>query len=86
MAERLQFGAYNIGSGLGQTMRDYAAAVRAAIPGAEIEVGPGGNALGFAENRSAVFDITRAGRDFGYAPKYDLTAGVADYVARLRAR
>lgn len=83
-AEQLNFGAYNIGSGIGQTMRQYADAVRAAIAEARIEIGPGGNALGFDENRSAIFDITRAGRDFGYVPKYDLMSGVADYVERLR--
>jgi UDP-glucose 4-epimerase len=84
MAERLNFSAYNIGSGMGQTLRQFADAVRAAIPGSVIEVGQGGNALGFDENRAAIFDITRAREDFGFMPKYDLMTGVADNVARLR--
>ena len=84
LAERLNFSAYNIGSGLGQSLKQYAEAVRAAIPGAQVEVGPGGNPLGFDVNRAAVFDVSRAKKDFGFEPRYDLKAGVADYVARLR--
>jgi UDP-glucose 4-epimerase len=84
LAPRLNFSAYNIGSGIGQTLRQFADAVKAAIPDAVIEIGPGGNALGFDDNRAAIFDITRAREDFGYTPKYDLVAGVADNVARLR--
>jgi len=83
LAARLNFGAYNIGSGIGQTLKQFADAVRAAIPGATVEVGPGGNPLGFAVNRAAIFDVSRAETDFGFKPQYDLKAGVVDYVARL---
>jgi UDP-glucose 4-epimerase len=86
LAPRLGFGAYNVASGIGQTMRQYADAVRAALPDADIEIGPGVNPLGFDENRAAIFDITRARDDFGFMPRYGLRDGVADYVARLRAR
>jgi len=84
LAARLDHGAYNIASGIGQTLKQYAAAVKAAIPEAEIEVGPGGNPLGFDVNRAAIFHVTRAKRDFGFEARYDLMAGVADYVSRLR--
>ena len=47
LAEHLSFGAYNIASGKGQTIRQFADAVRAVVPGADIEVGPGLNPLGF---------------------------------------
>jgi UDP-glucose 4-epimerase len=84
LAERLNFAAYNIGSGVGQTLKQFADAVRAAIPDAKVEVGPGGNPLGFAVNRAAIFDVSRAASDFGFKPQYDLKTGVADYVRRLR--
>lgn len=84
LAERLSHGAYNIASGKGQTIRQFADAVRAAVPGADIEVGPGLNPLGFDVHYYAIFDISRARKDFGFAPKFDLVSGVRDYVERLR--
>lgn len=84
LAKHLSFGAYNIGSGTGQTLRQYADAVRAALPDAKIEIGPGNNPLGFDVNRAAIFDVSRAKNDFGFEARFDLRAGVADYIARLR--
>jgi UDP-glucose 4-epimerase len=84
LAPRLGFGAYNIASGKGQTIRQFADAVRAAIPGADIEVGPGLNPLGFDVHYYAIFDISRARDDFGFEPRFDLVTGVRDYVERLR--
>jgi UDP-glucose 4-epimerase len=83
LAPRLGFGAYNIASGKGQTIRQFADAVRAVVPGADIEVGPGLNPLGFDVHYYAIFDISRARDDFGWTPKFDLVTGVRDYVARL---
>lgn len=85
LAPRLDHAAYNIASGEGRTLREFAEAVKAAIPGAEIEIGPGLNPLGFDVNYYAIYDISRARHDFGFAPRFDLRAGVRDYVARLRA-
>jgi UDP-glucose 4-epimerase len=85
LAERLSFGAYNIASGKGQTIRQFADAVRAVVPDAEIEVGPGLNPLGFDVHYYAIFDISRARKDFGFEPRFDLVAGVRDYVERLRS-
>jgi UDP-glucose 4-epimerase len=84
LADRLNHTAYNVASGQGRSLRQYADAVKKAIPGAVIEIGPGGNPLGFADHRAAIFDISRAGADFGYRERYTLEEGVRDYVARLR--
>lgn len=84
LADRLPHAAYNIASGRGQTMRDLADAVRAAIPGADIEIGPGLDPMALDVHYYAIFDITRAREDFGYVPHFDLLAGVADYVEALR--
>jgi UDP-glucose 4-epimerase len=85
LAERLSFGAYNIASGRGQTIRQFADAVRAVVPGADIEVGPGLNPLGFDVHYYAIFDISRAQKDFGFEPRFNLISGVRDYVERLRS-
>jgi len=84
-AKRLSFAAYNIGSGVGHTIKEYADAVRAVIPDAIIEIGPGGNPLGFDVNRAAIFDVLRAKSDFGFEARFDLQEGVRDYIARFRA-
>ena len=83
-AQRLNYAAYNIGSGVGRTLREYADAVKAVIPGAVIEIGPGGNPLGFDVNRAAIFHVSRAKSDFGFEARFGLQEGVRDYIARLR--
>jgi UDP-glucose 4-epimerase len=73
---------YNIGTGRASTLHDFADAVRNRFPDAVIEVGPGLEFLGIGPVH-CVMDITSAQRDLGYAPEYDLKAGVADYVDSL---
>jgi UDP-glucose 4-epimerase len=75
---------YNIGTGVGVTLRDFAAAVRARIPGADIEIGPGLNFLGMPYPASGVYDVSRAREELGFEAQFDLTRGVADYVESLR--
>lgn len=84
LAERLTHDAYNIGSGKGQTLREFADAVRAAVPNADVHVGPGLNPMGFDVHYYSILDSSRAREDFGYAPQFDLTSGVHDYVQTLR--
>ncbi len=80
-APRLSSPAYNIGAGERVTPGRFAAAVRAAVPGAHIDIGPG---IDFAPGHYCVLDITRAGRDLNFEPAWSLEAGVADCVARTR--
>jgi UDP-glucose 4-epimerase len=85
LAPKLNHEAYNIVSGVGPTLRDFATAVRATLPEAEISVGPGENPMELAANYAAIFDISRAREELGFAPRFDLIAGVQDYVDRIRA-
>jgi UDP-glucose 4-epimerase len=85
LKDKLAYDAYNIASGEGHTLREFAAAVRAAIPGADVEIGPGTRSYGPTHNY-AIFDITRAKTDLGWTPKFSIPAGVADYVDVLRRR
>lgn len=67
VADTLPHSIYHIGAGRTYALGEFCDAVSAAIPGAKIE---------FAQEsrggtRSAwYFDISRAGRDFGYRPRY----------------
>ena len=77
---------YNIASGRASTMRDMAQIVRELIPGAEISVG--GGLLEWQPGSTmpvkGALDVTRAKQVFGYQPKYDLKAGLAEYIAWFR--
>jgi UDP-glucose 4-epimerase len=75
--------AYNIGSGVGSTLTQFAEAVRKTLPDADIHIGGGLDHLGVVD-RYGIFDNSAATRDFGYQPEYDLTSGVADYVKSLK--
>ena len=75
--------AYNIGSGHACTLNRFGDAVRKALPGAQIEIGGGDDYLQIGD-RYFVMDIGPAEADLGYRPRYDIDAGVADYVSELR--
>jgi UDP-glucose 4-epimerase len=83
MTENLSHSVFNIGSGTGCTLMDFAAAVRRIYPQAEIEIGPGLDFLMKNFNTYSVFDISRAKEDLGFEPRYDLDKGVADYIEMM---
>lgn len=82
LTDQLRHPVYNIGTGRAWTLRDFARAVQARIPGAILDIGPGLDYMGVGAYYS-VFDCQRAKEDLGYEPMYDLEAGVADYIATM---
>ena len=83
-AKDLKSRVFNIGSGVGGTLNDMAAAVRRHIPGADIEIGPGLNFLNSPYPMCSVYDVSRARDELGFKPRFDIDSGVADYVATLK--
>ncbi len=81
------FEVYNIGSGVAPTLREIVEIVKELVPGSDLTVGPGEftHAGGIAVVRKGALDITRARAVLGYAPRYDIRRGLAEYVASLRA-
>jgi UDP-glucose 4-epimerase len=75
---------YNISRGVGTTLHDFADAVRRAVPGAQIEIGPGLDYHGLGASYCGVMDNSRARMDLGFEPKFDLVSGVAHYVETMR--
>jgi len=71
---------YNVTGGTQITLSQAAEIVREAIPGAEIEIGPGHMHL----DRQGPYDISAAERDLGYAPRWTVEGGIRDYVGWLR--
>jgi UDP-glucose 4-epimerase len=78
------YDAYNVSTGTGATLQQFADAVCAVVPGAHIEVGPGLDFRGLGANYCGVFDNTRARTDLGFEPRFNLEQGVAHYIDTMR--
>jgi UDP-glucose 4-epimerase len=78
-ATRLAHSTYNIGSGHATSNADVVAAIKHAIPGAELPLQPGRRPYGMV----AYLDTTRLQADTGFEPEYNLDRAVADYVRWL---
>jgi UDP-glucose 4-epimerase len=83
VTERPSYSVYNIGSGYGATLDDFADAVRRVIPEADIEIGDGLDYLGMGIGYYCIFDLERARNDLGYEPRFDFEAGTRDYIATM---
>jgi UDP-glucose 4-epimerase len=80
LADQLQHRTYNVGSGRVTTNADVAAAIRAVVPDARVDL-PGG-----ATSRwTHPLDISRLRQDTGFQPAYDTERATADYLDWLRA-
>ena len=84
IAEQPKSRVYNIGTGVGVTLNDFAHVIRKHLPQARIEIGPGLNFLGMPYPASGIYDISRARTELGYAPQFDLERGIADYLESLK--
>ena len=60
LAPKLGFDAYNIASGEGHTLREFAAAIRTEIPGADVEIGPGTRQYGPGHNYAILISAAKA--------------------------
>ena len=83
-APSLAHSVYNVGSGAAVSNARVFEAVQKAIPGAVCSaLKPGRSG---ATPRNPVMDLSRIRDDAGYAPEYDIDAGIAAYVAHLRSQ
>lgn len=80
---RHPFDVYNLSSGTAPTLAEVVAAVKEIVPGADVSVGPGVYRHGdrIAVPRKGALDLRRAHAAFGYAPRFDIRAGLRAYVA-----
>lgn len=89
VADRLQERVFNIGTGVGVTLRDFAQVLRRRLPRADIQIGPGLNFFNSPYPASGIYDISRAEKELGYKSQYDLEGGITDYLdslERMKAR
>ena len=83
MAENLTHRVFNIGSGKGSTLVDFANAIKKIYPKAEIEIGAGLDFFNIGYNVYSVYDISRAKEELKFSPQFALEDGVMDYVETL---
>jgi UDP-glucuronate 4-epimerase len=81
----LRYDIYHLGSGRNFDTAAVAAAVRAAVPGAKIEVGPGTAPWTDHTRMRGPLAGTRMLGDTGFAPAFTLEAGVAAFADWMRA-
>lgn len=81
----LRHALYNVGTGVAPALREVADAVRARVPAADIEIGPGLDPMGLGVPYYSRFDCARIAGELGFEPAFDLDAGIADYLERLEA-
>ena len=79
LAGHLQHRIYNVASGRVTTNAEVIAAIREAVPEAELGLPAGAGRPG------AALDITRLRQDTGFEPEYDTVRAAAGYIAWLRA-
>ncbi|GLY74367.1 NAD-dependent epimerase/dehydratase family protein [Actinoallomurus iriomotensis] len=82
-AGTLRHDTYNVGNGYATTNAEVAAAIRAVVPEARVDLSTGHDPAG--PGATVCLDTERIREDTGYRPRYDVERAVADYVAWLRA-
>jgi UDP-glucose 4-epimerase len=74
---------FNIGTGRGVTFHDFAKVLRGLYPDTKIEIGPGLDFQGREKRSYCIFDIDQARKVLGFQPKFDLEAGIKDYIQTI---
>ena len=82
-----RFDAYNIASGEATSVARMIERVKELVPGAKLSVGPGPYRHGDTVEsvRKGALDVSRAKAELGWAPRYDMRAGLEAYLTALQA-
>ncbi|WP_098956569.1 NAD(P)-dependent oxidoreductase [Pseudonocardia sp. N23] len=80
---RLPHDAYNVGTGRVVALEDLAEAVRDAVPGATIRIGPGLDPMRMDASYYGALNSARAHADLGWTPQFTLPAAVEHYLMTL---
>ncbi|HET6522465.1 MAG TPA: NAD(P)-dependent oxidoreductase [Geminicoccaceae bacterium] len=84
-AERLDHAVYHLGTGENHATSRVAEAVRRAVPGAEIRIGPGTEPWTRFTVPRGPLSCERMREDLGFAPTYGLDAAVREFADWMRA-
>jgi nucleoside-diphosphate-sugar epimerase len=83
-----RFDAYHIATGAAPSLAEIVAIIRESLPGARLSIGPGQLQFGdrIAVVRKGALDIGRARAELGYAPRFDVRAGLHAYINTFAGR
>jgi UDP-glucose 4-epimerase len=83
-----RYDVYNIASGEAPTIAQMIAIVCELLPRAQLSVGPGPYRHGdrIEMIRKGALDVSRAAAEFGWRPRYDIRAGLTEYMNEMRKR
>ena len=81
----MRHGVYHLGSGRNYSTADVARAVRAAVPGATVEAGPGTAPWTDHTRMRGPLACRRLAEDTGFAPRLTLESGIASFAEWMRA-
>jgi UDP-glucose 4-epimerase len=76
-------GVYNIGTGVLHSYIEVVDKIKEVLPLARIQIADQDTSMVPYLVRDQAYDISKAGRTFGYSPRFTLTAGLQDYVQEL---
>lgn len=82
-AEGLTQWTFNIGTGRGVTLKDFADVLKRIFPDAKIDIGPGLDFRDGYKQSYCVFDIGKAREQLGYEPRYFLERGIEAYIESI---
>lgn len=82
-APKLNHSIYHAGSGKLVTLGDLGREIAPVFPGVKVSIGGGLDPVGGGEY--CLYDNSRIHADTGYEPRFDLAAGLADFVRRATA-
>jgi UDP-glucose 4-epimerase len=82
-----RYDVYHVATGEAPSLGEIVDIVKALVPGAELTIGDGPYrfADGTAAVRKGALDISRAGSELGYQPRYLIREGIAAYIEATRA-
>jgi UDP-glucose 4-epimerase len=75
---------FNIGTGIGSTLIDFAQATRKIFPAFEFEIGPGPDHAGIGFDFYSVYDVSRTKNELGFTPQYNIEEAVRDYIETMQ--
>ena len=78
-AQNLKHHAFNIASGQGHKLGDFANAIKEILPKATFDIGPG-----LSESGYCILDISKAENELGYQPRFTLEEGIRDCVKSMK--
>ncbi len=82
--KNLTHNTFNIGTGIGSTLMDFAETTQKIFPTFNFDIGPGIDHTGIGFNFYSIYDISRARNELDFVPKYCIADAINNYIETMR--